>query len=129
MFMCLPRSYTMYLFTPFLCDVHICLRRSYVMCLFTPFLGDVSCKALQGQAPEYLAELIMHYVPTRALRSQSQHLLTETPYKLKTYGGRSFACVAPRLWNSLPCHLRSATSLSIFQTGLKTFLFNDAYNV
>ena len=85
--------------------------------------------ALHGLAPEYLAELLQRYNPSRALRSGSQDLLVEPSFKLKTFGGRSFVTVAPRLWNKLPHHLRSITTLQAFKTGLKTFLFKDAYGL
>jgi len=86
-------------------------------------------KALHGLAPEYLAALLQHYTPGRPLRSGAQNLLVIPNYKLKTFGGRSFACVAPRLWNDLPHELRSADCLSSFKVGLKTFLFRDAYKL
>ena len=54
-------------------------------------------KALHGLAPEYLAELLQRYNPSRALRSGSQDLLVEPSFKLKTFGRRSFVTVAPRL--------------------------------
>ena len=36
-------------------------------------------KALNGQAPAYISELISDYQPNRTLRSSSLHLLKETP--------------------------------------------------
>ena len=35
------------------------------------------CKALNGLAPEYIADLLQEYVPNRALRPASAHLLLE----------------------------------------------------
>ena len=37
---------------------------------------------------------------------------------------KSFAFEAPQLWNSLPTHLRSATSLQMFKKGFKFYLFS-----
>ena len=41
-------------------------------------------KSLRGLAPEYLAELLQRYNPSRVLRSGSQDLLVEPSFKLKT---------------------------------------------
>lgn len=86
-------------------------------------------KAQHGLAPLYLSELLTPYIPSRSLRSSTKNLLTVPSYKLKAYGGRSFTCVAPVIWNDIPENLRGATSLSVFKAGLKTYLFKDAYNV
>ena len=47
---------------------------------------------------------------------------------LKTFGERSFASAAPRLWNVLPEWLRSSSDLEQFKTDLKTHLFTLAYD-
>ena len=85
-------------------------------------------KALNGQAPSYITELLEPYVPTRNLRSSSKNLLKVPPVKLKGYGHRCFSFVAPSLWNSLPNNIRGCGSLSDFKTCIKTYLFNKFYN-
>ena len=48
-----------------------------------------------------------------------------------SFGDRSFAAAGPRAWNKLPPplrHVHSATSFS-FKRQLKTFLFNNAFNL
>ena len=72
----------------------------------------------------YLAELLTKYTPSRNLRSSTLDLL-DPPRDVKTctYGQRSFASAAPKLWNVLPHTLRSASTLNQFKTRLKTFLF------
>ena len=47
----------------------------------------------------------------------------------KTFGDRSFAVSAPKLWNELPLALRQCQSLVTFKNGLKTFLFKLAYGL
>ena len=61
---------------------------------------------------------------TLALRSSMQSLLLKS-YRPNTlyYGERSFAFAAPKLWNSIPEHIKSASSLTTFKTALKTYLF------
>ncbi|XP_070409963.1 uncharacterized protein [Nothobranchius furzeri] len=84
-------------------------------------------KALNNQAPSYISDLIVPYVPNRALRSQTAGLLV-VPRKSKIrMGGRSFSYQAPLLWNQLPALVREADTLSTFKNGLKTFLFDRAY--
>jgi hypothetical protein len=90
-------------------------------------VGLLTYKALHGLAPVYLTELLKPYSPARSLRSGNQHLLEVPRYALKTYGGRSFSCMAPVVWNNLPLELRSANTVAHFKSGLKTHLFRDAY--
>ena len=85
-------------------------------------------KCLNGEAPEYLAELLTLYQPTRTLRSADRQMLTVPKTRLKTYGDRAFAKSAPMLWNALPIDVKSASSLSAFKSALKRHLFNVAYN-
>ena len=84
-------------------------------------------KALNGEAPVYISDLITTYQPSRTLRSASQYLLQEAPAKSKTYG-RSFSVAAPRLWNRLPLAIRNSQTTSQFKSRLKTHLFNEAFN-
>ena len=42
-------------------------------------------KALIGQAPKYISDLLTHYKPGRNLRSASQKFLYKPSFKLKTY--------------------------------------------
>ena len=85
-------------------------------------------KALNGQAPSYITELLKPYVTTRNLRSSSKNLLKVPSVKLASYGHRCFSFVAPTLWNSLPNNIRVSGSLSHFKTCIKTYLFNKFYN-
>ena len=85
-------------------------------------------KALNGQAPSYITELLEPYVPTRNLRSSSKNLLKVPSVKLVSYGHRCFSFVSPSLWNSLPNNIRESGSLSDFKTCIKTYLFNKFYN-
>uniref|UniRef100_A0A8C6W0R4 Reverse transcriptase domain-containing protein n=1 Tax=Nothobranchius furzeri TaxID=105023 RepID=A0A8C6W0R4_NOTFU len=58
-------------------------------------------RALHGQAPSYIGDLLTPYTPSRSLRSSDQSLLV-VQHQAKAKGDRSFAVVAPRLWNSHP---------------------------
>ena len=84
-------------------------------------------KALHGEAPGYLSDLIVAPRSVRSLRLTTHNVLASPRTKLKTYGDRAFSAAAPAVWNSLPPELRAATSCSSFKTQLKTHLFNLAF--
>ena len=85
-------------------------------------------KALNGLAPPYLAELLHLHAPSRSLRSADQLLLEVPRSKRKLRGDRAFSVAAPRLWNSLPLHIREAPSLPVFKSKLKTYFYSRAFN-
>jgi len=68
-------------------------------------------KAVNGLAPTYIADLIQIYAPARSLRSESQFQLAVPKTRLKTRGDRAFSVVGPKLWNSLPLHVRNASTV------------------
>ena len=100
--------------------VHYRVRYKIILTVF---------KALNGLAPEYITALLTRYTPHRQLRSQDQNLLVVPDYRLKSFGGRSFSSVAPRLWNELPQHMRKIDTLAAFKVALKTHLFKEAYEL
>ena len=85
-------------------------------------------KAVNGQAPSYLKELIVPYYPTRTLRSQNAGLLEVPRVSKSRMGARAFSYQAPLLWNQIPVSVRGADTLSTFKSRLKTFLFDKAYS-
>ena len=85
-------------------------------------------KALNGEAPIYMRNLLEVYIPRRDLRSKNEAATLVLPRsRTVTYGDRSFMTAAPKLWNSLPSNLRSATTLCSFKKALKTHLFKCSY--
>ena len=85
-------------------------------------------KALNGNSPSYIKDLLHLYEPKRALRSQDDSLTLVVPRtRTTTYGDRSFETAAPRLWNALPLGIRKSTTLSSFKTSLKTHFFLHIY--
>ncbi len=66
-------------------------------------------KAVHGLAPEYICNLVTVPTPSQSLQSACSITLYQPRCKLKTMGGRSFSCIAPRLWNSLPPPIRNRT--------------------
>ena len=85
-------------------------------------VATMTYKALHHNAPSCLSELVIPYIPTRHLRSESKNLLT-VPRIDSAAGRRSFSYAAPHVWNSLPEKLRSCPSFESFRSLLKTHLF------
>ena len=86
-----------------------------------------SCLCYQiitGTAPEYLADLVKIYVPSRSLRSSSDNRTFRIPtFNRKQHGGRAFCFYAVQTWNSLPFAFHHSPSHYALKTGLKTHLF------
>ncbi|XP_029942452.1 uncharacterized protein LOC115384260 [Salarias fasciatus] len=105
--------------TPILHNLHwlpVRFRLEYKICLLTH-------QCVYGSAPVYLKELLSPHDPTRRLRSANINLLKVPKTKLCSMGDRAFQAAAPRLWNTLPVHLRAPQSVDSFKSRLKTFLF------
>ena len=110
--------------TPVLADLHWLpvsyrIQFKYLLVVF---------KSLHGLAPHYLSELLHRHAPARALRSAQQNMLVVPRSRKKTRGDRAFSVAAPRLWNSLPAHIRTVESIELFKSQLKTHLFALAFN-
>ena len=87
-------------------------------------------KSYHGIGPGYLQQMIVkHQAKHEGLRSaQHQDLLVIPLTRSKTFGNRSFAVVAPLLWNALPNNIRTCNDLLTFKKNLKMYLFNQAFN-
>ena len=79
-------------------------------------------KALNGLAPPYIRDMLRYRDARPGLRSTGR-LLDVPRTRTSTYGNRAFSTIGPRLWNSLPPDLKSASSVNVFKTNLKTHLF------
>ncbi|KAK0143133.1 hypothetical protein N1851_018750 [Merluccius polli] len=76
-------------------------------------------KSLNGLGPEYMNDILVEYKPSRALRS------TDLEFKLNMV---KQLLAAAQNWNKLPAELKSAPTVSIFKSRLKTLLFSCAYD-
>ena len=81
-------------------------------------------KALHGRSPLYIQNMLQIYAPTRDLRSRNNATTLIVPKtRTVTFGDRSFAHAAPRLWNALPDNIRNCDTLAAFKKSLKTHIF------
>ncbi len=85
-------------------------------------------KALHGKGPRYISEMLS-FRDSRNTRYMQTAPLSVPQVKCSTFGGRAFSYVAPTLWNSLPCSIRSAPNVDTFKSNLKTHLFKKYFNV
>jgi len=107
----------------FLRHLHWSKARERIIIVYK--LAVLVYKCLHGTGPTYLVDELSHspdFESRRRLRSASSLNLIARRTRLSTYGDRTFPIA--RLWNSLPTHVKSASSVNIFRTGLKTFLLS-----
>jgi len=89
-------------------------------------IATLTFKALNTGNPPYLASLLYRHNPCRALRSASANVLSVARSNL-SFGSRAFRIAAPTVWNSLPPHVRSCTTLTTFRKHLKSHLFQSSF--
>ena len=88
----------------------------------------ITFKAVHHLSPPYLAAQLKLKSNPRNLRHHDS-LLLEIPRSYSTrMGDRAFSFVAPTIWNPLPFEIRSASTVNIFKTRLKSHLFSLRYS-
>ena len=113
-----------------LSHVHITpiLRHLYQLPARARIFYETAClcfNAITSSNPVYVSDLLHLYSPSRSLRSSADTRLFKIPlYECKTKGDRAFSDFGPSVWNSLPRHIRNATTIDTFKSALKTYLFN-----
>ena len=112
----IPRFYHI---SPILCTLHwlpVEFRIHFKIIIIT-------FKAIHGQAPVYLQELInKKEEKSYNLRSCAMGIMLQTPrtWTKKTLGDRAFLAAAPKLWNGLPSQIRNEPNFHRFKGLLKT---------
>ena len=79
-------------------------------------------KCLTGSGPVYLNSMFKY-------ADFNHSIYLHEPRVLSHFGERSFEKCGPKLWNSLPLELKSCSSIDNFKSALKTYLFNQAFNI
>ena len=81
---------------------------SHSACVKRPALAANQTKnRIQGDTDDIQGtQWLVPYQPSRTLQSQDSNLLTVQNARLQSYGARSFANAVPKLWKSLPDHIR-----------------------
>ena len=78
-------------------------------------------KRLHGIAPILLSNCLL---PSSQFSRHSAYTFNVT-FNESKYGRRAFSYCAPRLWNCLPLTIRCISSLPMFKTKLKTYIFSS----
>ena len=100
-------------------------RIDYKIALLTFKVAKTAC-------PSYLFDHLNISKPSRSLRSSNKGLLFDIPFCKTETASRAFSIYAPKLWNSLPRHIRDTlnkelstepvcTEIEIVKRSLKTF--------
>ena len=85
-------------------------------------------KCINGLAPQYLSETIIHAHGHNLRSSTFNHLPTVRCNTVITHNS-AFSSTGPRLWNMLPNDIKTSSSLDVFKAKLKTFLFSSSYDL
>ena len=109
--------------TPVLSDLHWLPVRHRISFK----IATVTFRVLQFQQSAYLASFIPKYVPVQALRSSSSLSLCVPPRKTTMATSKSFSSVASNIWNALPNHVSSISTLPAFRRALKHHLYLLVY--
>ena len=83
-------------------------------------------KSFNGNAPDYILDMLPSYTPHRHLRSAGANLLIRQMKKTKKNYGHDFSYFAQKHWNRLPVSIRLSQTLDSFKKALKTHLFTKA---
>ena len=83
--------------------------------------------SVTASTPQYLADLLQIYTPSRTLRSTADTRKLKIPLFKKKYSDqRSFSYQGPVTWNNLPFSIRHTQPYS-FKSQLKTHLFSRTF--
>ena len=79
-------------------------------------IGLLAYKSVNGLAPVYLQDMFNY-------SHHGHRPMLIVPTFNTQYGRRSFGVTGPRLFNRLPAHVTSATTVDLFKSEMKTYLF------
>ena len=89
----------------------------------------ITFKVINGHGRIYVQELVkLQHNGAYNLRSSNKGLMLQAPNAItkKTLGFRAYMCAAPKVWNSVPYHVRDEIDFDEFKILLKTHHFNLA---
>ena len=113
--------------TPVLIDLHWLPIKARIIFKINVF----TFQAMKYGKPVYLRELLHDFQPevNVTLRHNEELFRLEMPRSNSENGFRAFEKCAPRLFNSLPYNVRASQNVEIFRKRLKTFLFEEAFDM
>ena len=108
--------------TPLLCILRwlpVARRIEFKLLVFT-------YRAVHGDAPKYLCDLVCPYTPTTVLHSAINNMLTVQRTHVKA-GDCSFTVAAATLQNTLPIDIKMSDTLATFKARLKTHFYKLSF--
>ena len=104
--------------TPLRCELHWLPVKLHL------FYRDaiLTFKCMNGMAPDYLSEKFVHRGSISGRCTRNSQSLNIPLYKSAT-GQRTFYYRAVSLWNDLPANIKTSTTLNVFKTNLRRYLF------
>ena len=91
-------------------------------------LSCMCYNSVTASTPQYLADLLQIYTPSRTLRSTADTRKPKIPpFKKKYSSQRYFSHQGPVAWNNLPFSIRHTQTYSSFKSQLKTHLFSQTF--
>jgi Reverse transcriptase (RNA-dependent DNA polymerase)/Endonuclease-reverse transcriptase len=90
-------------------------------------MAVLTYKVHTSSIPVYLSRHIRPRESARQLRSSARPLLFKPTTRTK-FSDRAFRCSAPATWNSLDTDILHSSSLSVFKSRLKTYLFRQTFS-
>ena len=76
-------------------------------------------KSINHLSPSYMANIFQPWVTERPVRTQNINNLKIVNINQTTFGTHSIKSLGPRIWNSLPGHLKSCENLNYFKEMIK----------
>ena len=91
-------------------------------------LSCMCYNSVTTSTPQYLADLLQIYTPSRTLRSTADTRKLKIPLFKRKYSGQgSFSYQGPVTWNNLPFSIRHTQTYSSIKSQLKTHLFSQTF--
>ena len=78
-------------------------------------------KTINDINPSYMKNLFKVRETNRLVREPYKHNLEIQSYNQASFGRKSLKTLGPKVWNSLPFHIKSAESLDLFKKAIKNW--------
>ena len=78
-------------------------------------------KTINSLNPEYMKDIFIRQTNTRVRRKQNENNLIVPRKNTVRFGTNSLSSLGPKIWNSLPSHIKSAKDLDAFKKLIKVW--------
>ena len=78
-------------------------------------------KTINDLNPEYMKDIFIRQDTIRQRRKQNENNLKVPRKNTVKFGANSLSSLGPKIWNSLPSHIKNAKNLDTFKTLIKVW--------